>query len=140
MRQLEAKAGNGQLRITPNPTAHESIASHQYLVTGFDTTNNRAARAMGFVPRFQNLNIIFESDTPGFRQEIPNGVSVDALLAVVVDHLSSKQLGMNASVEQSAALDYLESARELLRAGKAHGFGGDRFDGLSSIRPPTGTL
>ena len=101
------------IRITAADPQFRGTSSHSYILEGFDTANNRAARSGGFVPRFKEMSIVFCSDESTV-EDIPDGVSADALLAVLADHIQGKLSGPNGSVNKQLALDYIESAREVL--------------------------
>jgi len=120
------------LRITVEEPMARTIAPHHYTIDGFDTSNNRAARASGFIPRHRETVLIFEDEDNPFKT--PTGVTVDAVLAVLIDHLDAKQ-GM--SVRRFSpgwrALELLREARDLLdEAGGAPA--GFDFENLSRGR------
>ncbi|QVD49185.1 hypothetical protein LUCX_115 [Xanthomonas phage vB_XciM_LucasX] len=114
MRQIHSHNAYGThaLKITANPPQFRGMPSHQYLIEGFDTTENSAVRSGGYVPRFRNLSIVFETDQS--NPDRPDGVSMDAVLAILCDHLNGIQSGPNASQGKQMALEYIESARQLL--------------------------
>lgn len=115
MRQIHSLAnpGSGALRITADQPPFRGMPSHRYFVEGFDTANNRAVRTGGFVPRFRDMSIIFE--TEGASNDVsPDGISMDALLAILADHVSGQLAGPNGSMGKQLALEYIESAREVL--------------------------
>lgn len=103
----------GGLRIIADESTFRGAPTHRYLIEGFDTSQNRSVRDGGFVPRFRDLTIIFNSDEAGF-DDMPNGVTVDALLAVVEDHLESRLRGPSGTLNQQMAAEYIRNARELL--------------------------
>ncbi len=108
--------GSSALRIVAEDTPFRGQAAHRYDIEGFDTTNNRAVRGGGFVPRFRNLAVIFASEDGAANDVVPDGVTIDALLAIVADHLQGLQSGPTGSQGKQLALEYIESARDVLAA------------------------
>lgn len=116
MRRIHTHSPRGQdpLRISADDTPFRGGASCRYVVEGFDTGNNRSARRGGFVPRFKDLSVIFDSSEGYGVQGRPDGVTLDALLAICADHLKGLQTGSSGSVDKQLAADYIDSARGLL--------------------------
>lgn len=115
MRQIFSQAPNGTsaIRITADQPPFRGMTSHRYFVEGFDTANNRAIRSGGFVPRFRDLSIIFA--TEGAANDVhPDGITMDAVLAILADHLQGKLAGPTGSMNKQLALEYIESARDVL--------------------------
>lgn len=115
MRQIfsQTAQGSSALRITADQPPFRGMASHRYVVEGFDTAQNRAVRSGGFVPRFREMSIIFE--TEGASNDVnPDGVSMDAILAILADHLGGQLSGPNGSMGKQLALEYIEAARDVL--------------------------
>lgn len=111
--QLNNTHGNDALRVSADYPSRRGQASHRYVVSGFDTTDNGAARSGGFIPRFQDVSIILQSE--GAANDLrPDGVSCDALLAIVDDHLHGLQSGPDASLNKQLAAEYIDHARQLL--------------------------
>lgn len=120
------------LRITVEEPMARTIAPHHYTIDGFDTSNNRAARASGFIPRHRETVIIFEDEDNPFKT--PTGVSVDAVLAVLIDHLDAKQgMSIRRFSPEARALDKLREARDLLDTADSAS-GGFDFENLSRGR------
>lgn len=115
MRQIfsHATQGSSALRITADQPPFRGMASHRYVVEGFDTAQNRAVRSGGFVPRFRELSIIFQTEDE-HNHFSPDGISMDALLAILADHLSGQLSGPNGTMGKQLALEYIESARDVL--------------------------
>lgn len=115
MRQIFSQPNHGQsaLRITADQPPFRGMASHRYTVEGFDTAGNRAARAEGFVPRFREMSIIFGTEGAS-NDACPDGITLDALLAIAADHLNGLQQGPSGSMGKQLALEYIESARDVL--------------------------
>lgn len=119
MRQIPSvhNAGNG-LRITAEESNSRGGATHRYHIAGFDTSQNRAARDGGFVPRFRDMTIILSTDQNGDNVQ-PNGVTPDALLAVLEDHFQSRVAGPSGTLNQQLAADLIKGAREALEMDEA---------------------
>ncbi len=116
MRQFYSQSAHGTsaLRITADDPQYRGAAPHRYVVEGFDTTNNRAIRSAGFVPRFRELSIIFETEGAS-NDNCPDGISMDALLAIATDHLAALLHGPSGSMNKQLALEYLQNARDILQ-------------------------
>jgi hypothetical protein len=115
MRNIELlnNHGNDALRVSADYPSRRGMPSHRYVISGFDTSDNGAARSGGFIPRFQDVSIILQSE--GAANDLrPDGVSSDALLAIVEDHLSGLQGGPDASLNKQLAIEYISHARQLL--------------------------
>lgn len=143
MRQISSQNAHGSsaLRITADEVPFRGFSAHRYVVEGFDTSANRAVRADGFVPRFRELSIIFATDEAA-NDVLPDGVTIDALLAIVADHLSAKVNGPNGTMGKSLALEYVESARDVLAqdAVSHAAFDTPVFGGNAFQRTGTGAL
>ncbi len=103
----------GGLRITAEEPMYRGSPTHRYHIEGFDTSQNRAAREGGFVPRFRDLTIIFNTDEAANDGQ-PDGVTIDSLLAVIEDHLQSRLNGPEGSLNQQLAAEFIRNAREIL--------------------------
>lgn len=86
----------------------------RYDIMGFNTVYNTAADdPSGYPAHFTRLPVIFQNGP--LREDVPqNGVTPNALLAVIVDHLQGKQMGPEASPENELALHYAACALEQL--------------------------
>lgn len=115
MRQIytQTAQGSSALRITADQPPFRGMASHRYIVEGFDTAQNRAVRTGGFVPRFRELSLIFATEGAS-NDAYPDGISMDAVLAILADHLQGQLSGPNGSMGKQLALEYIESARDVL--------------------------
>lgn len=111
MRKLTDHKTNGvneSLEITVMDEPGSGGASHRYDITGFETSKNPSATdAQGYMPHFSRLPIVFQN---GGLQEVgcANGVSHEALLAIVIDRLKSYQSGPYPSRENAIALTKIE--------------------------------
>ncbi len=86
------------------------FAHMRYDVLGFNTVYNPAADVQGTPAHFTRLPIIFQSD-PDRPAHLPqDGVSTEALLAVLVDHLQSQLATPQACHEYAAAAQNVQQA------------------------------
>lgn len=104
----------GGLRITAEEPTFRGAATHRYIIEGFDTSQNRAVRDGGFVPRFRDMTIIFNTDDNEY-DEMPDGVTIDALLAVLEDHIESRLRGPSGSLNLQMVHEYIRNSRDLVR-------------------------
>lgn len=85
--------------------------TYRYDITGFNTAyNHSGVDASGHRSMFTRLPIIFQKG-PLFGDTQQNGVSVNALIAVLVDHLTSIQNTEDACFDYQMAVNYLQSAK-----------------------------
>lgn len=121
MRQIFSQSAQGAnaLRITSDEPLHHGAAPHRYFVEGFDTASNRAVRSGGFVPRFRDLTIIFQTDDAAANDHQPDGITLDALLTIVSDHLAALLEGPSGTSHKAVALDYIDNARQMLSTDSA---------------------
>jgi hypothetical protein len=101
---------NDALTITVIDEPGQGGANHRYDITGFDTKGNPAELGEhGYATSFSRLPIIFQN---GPVKEVggANGISGEALLAIVIDRLRSFQAGPFSCRENACALTYLETS------------------------------
>lgn len=101
---------NESLEITVVDEPGAGGACHHYRVRGFDTDRNPSATAPdGFKSSFSTLPILFQN---GPIQEAGgvNGISQEALLAIIIDRLRSFQAGQYSCRENAIALTHCEDA------------------------------
>lgn len=114
MRQLNthlSSGGSNVLQVVAVDQPVPGLPTTRYDVTGFNTVYNPAARQQG---QFTRLPIIFATgDAPVDAPQ--NGVTNEALLAVVADHLRSQQETPEACLEYQMAMDYINAALGMLR-------------------------
>ncbi len=120
MRRLNSHLSSGgfnQLQIAAVDHPAPGHANGRYVISGFNTAYNPSAADphSGFPAQFTSLPIIFQ-DEYARPDAPPNGVTEEALLAVVADHLHGKQLGPNNCMENQMALDYILAAIGMLQA------------------------
>ena len=99
---------NDRIDITVMDAAGAGGASHVYVVNwrGEPTADNPKGPVIGeTILSFQNGSI---------KEKGVNGITQEALLAVVIDRLRSFQAGPFACEENAEALTYLEAAQKLL--------------------------
>ena len=101
----------------------EDGASHRYEVVGFDTDKNPAAvGANGFKEVQRQLIVVFQQGplneiVNGERKPITaNGVSPEALLAILVEHLTGLQSGPGKTEKRGVALKHLQEALVEMRS------------------------
>jgi hypothetical protein len=104
---------NNKLLISVLDGPGHGGSSHSYEITGFNTATNRARHSDGFqTDHQQKLSIIFQNGT--VPEAGVNGVTQEALLAVVIDRLQGFQSGQFACEENQVALDHCEAALNAL--------------------------
>jgi hypothetical protein len=94
-------------------------ANNRYDALGFNTVYNPAADVNGVSARFTRLPIIFQSnpDLPAYMPQ--DGISTEALLAILADHLASQLQTPQACHEYAAAGQAVSHAIEVLAARRA---------------------
>lgn len=87
-------------------------ACHRYDITGFDTFNNPSRRdPLGFDPSSTRCIILFQNGPLNTDiAQYPNGITHEALLAIVADRLASFQSGPLACDENAVALECVKAA------------------------------
>ncbi|MBX7106376.1 MAG: hypothetical protein K1X57_20025 [Gemmataceae bacterium] len=102
---------NDALKIEVLDEPGSGGASHAYLVRGFDTSNNPSH---GVIQGDKSCLILFQN---GPIAEVgTNGVTHEALLAIVIDRLESFQAGPYQCEENAAALSHLQAAQAALKS------------------------
>ncbi len=105
---------NDKLEITVMDEPGSGGASHLYMIEGFDTRSNPSDP---FVARHgrpaQHSTVLFQNGPIG--EVGVNGVTHEALLAILIDRLEGFQAGPFASPYNEAALDHLRSALAVLK-------------------------
>lgn len=91
-------------------------ANHRYEITGFDTTNNPSDTSMveGVKSGYEGVEILFQNGP--IAECGVNGVTQEALLAIVADRLRSFQAGAYANEYNATALAHVEAAQSSLLA------------------------
>ena len=92
-----------KIEVTDEPGA--GGANHRYEITGFDSkTNPSSVDPQGFKSSYSRELILFQNGP--IKEAGVNGVTQEALLAIVIDRLRSFQAGPFACDENGEALDY----------------------------------
>lgn len=86
-------------------------ANHRYDIIGFDTEKNPSAvTSSGFRSSFGRLIVLFQNGPIQEADGGINGVSNEALIAIVIDRMRGFQSGQYACHENALALTKLEEA------------------------------
>lgn len=99
---------NDKLRITVEDEPGAGGANHLYRISGFDTSTNASDINAESEP-FEATTILFQNGT--IPEKGVNGITQEALLAIVADRLRSFQAGPFASRENAVALTHIETAQ-----------------------------
>lgn len=97
-------AANEKLKIQVTDEPGAGGANHRYIVSGFDLATNPSGNG---IDGSHGLPIIFQNGT--IPENGVNGVTQEALLAIVCDRLRSFQAGKFASRENALALTHIET-------------------------------
>lgn len=101
---------NDKLLITVADEPGSGGANHRYEIAGFDLTSNPAVRG------YENstmLPVIFQN---GPINEVGvNGITHEALLAILCDRMRGFQSGPYASADNAEALTHMEAAQTALQ-------------------------
>lgn len=90
------------------------VPTYRYDLSGFNTAfNNQATDGSGRAPMVTRLPIVFHNG-PLLMDRPQNGVTAEALLAVLTDHLQGLQNSLESCIEYQTALSYLNSAKTAL--------------------------
>lgn len=115
MRQITShivNPANDKLKIEVTDQPGAGGANHRYEITGFDTENNPSSKDLkGFSSSYGRTLILFQNGS--INEHGVNGVTQEALLAIVADRLESFQAGAFACPENA---DALTSVKEALAA------------------------
>ena len=96
------------IAVTDEPGA--GGACHRYEITGFDTLDNASRKEL---PWKNKLIVLFQNGP--IKEDGVNGITQEALLAVVIDRLRSFQLGPFACEANQGAWEHCEAALDLLQ-------------------------
>lgn len=114
MRELnghKVNPANDVLSITVADEPGAGGASHRYVIGGFDTSTNHALAGIGIEPKSETV-ILFQNGPIG--EVGVNGVTHEALLAIVIDRMQAFQKGAYSCRENALALTKLEEAQHWL--------------------------
>lgn len=116
MREIKSHVvnpANDKLKITVHDEPGAGGANHLYMIEGFDTSTNASDP---FVARHgapaQHTTVLFQNGP--IPEKGVNGVTHEALLAILIDRLECFQAGPFASVYNDAALANLKQAQQHL--------------------------
>jgi hypothetical protein len=98
-----------QLSIVVTDEPGVGGANHRYEITGFDTDSNRSkASPDGYAALFSRMIVLFQNGP--IKESGVNGITQEALLAIVIDRLRSFQAGPFSCRENAIALTHCEEA------------------------------
>lgn len=103
---------NDQLTIEVTDALGAGGANHRYEVTGFDTKGNVSNSSAGYRSEFTRMIVLFQNGP--IQEAGVNGITHEALLAIVADRLRSFQDGGYACKENAEALTAIENAQNWL--------------------------
>lgn len=104
---------NGELTIKVEDDPGAGGACHLYVIEGFDSSMNKSARQ-----DYEGVEILFQNGP--IKEVGTNGVTQEALLAIVMDRLRSFQSGPYACRENALALTKIEEAMHWLQHRTLH--------------------
>ena len=106
---VEGDSANHQLGIAVTDEPGAGGANHRYEITGFDTKGNGSrADAQGYESSYSRHLILFQNGP--IQEAGVNGLTQEALLAIVIDRLRSFQSGPYSCRENAIALTHCEDA------------------------------
>ena len=98
-----------QLQIAVTDEPGQGGANHRYEITGFDTEGNPSAVGEGgYKSSFSREVVLFQNGP--IKEFGVNGITQEALLAIVIDRLRSFQNGPFSCRENAIALTHCEDA------------------------------
>lgn len=107
--------GNQPVSIVAVDTPAPGEAQCRYDVMGFNTVYNPSASTPNGQPaHFTRLPVIFRTNEDALDFSMPNGVSVESMIAICADHLYSKQGTPAACEEYQVAFENLYQALQAL--------------------------
>jgi hypothetical protein len=108
-------SANHQLTIEVADTPGAGGANHRYEITGFDTGHNPSSTDRhGYVSNFGRQVVLFQNGP--IKEVGVNGITQEALLAIVIDRLRSFQAGPFAHTNNAEALVRCEEALAYLQS------------------------
>lgn len=105
---------NDKIRITVLDQQGAGGANHVYGLSGMDFIRNEAAMKTPDDQPEGDVSIIFQCG--GIAEHGVNGVTQEALLAIVADRLECFQAGPFASVYNQQALEHVKAAQDALQS------------------------
>lgn len=105
---------NDKLKIEVMDDPGAGGANHRYDITGFDTESNPSAtHPNGYRASFSRLIVVFQNGP--IAESGVNGITQEALLAIVADRLRSFQAGPYSCKANACALTHVEEAMHWLQ-------------------------
>lgn len=114
MRELtghKVNEANDQLTVEAVDEPGSGGACHRYRISGFSTASNPS-----FDGNFPYKGVEFYFQNGPINESGVNGVTHEALLAILIDRLQGFQDGPYACIENGDALHLLEGAQQILHA------------------------
>ena len=112
----QVNPANDLLVITAEDEPGSGGANHRYSITGFDTNGNASVEgADGYRSSFSKQVILFQNGPISVDGNGVNGVTHEALLAIVADRLRSFQNGQYSCKANACALTHIEEAMHWLQ-------------------------
>jgi len=118
MRELtshKVNPANDKLKIEATDEPGSGGAHHRYEITGFDTSVNPSSKdAAGYVSSYSRHILLFQN---GPIAEVGvNGITHEALLAILIDRMECFQAGPYANDDNRIALSHMLAAQNALHA------------------------
>lgn len=111
---VDGDSANHQLQIEVTDEPGAGGANHRYEVTGFDTkTNQSSFDSQKYQASFAREVILFQNGP--IKEFGVNGLTHEALLAIVIDRLESFQAGPYACSDNAVGLDACKAALTALQ-------------------------
>ena len=107
---------NDLLRIMVTDEPGSDGANHRYEITGFDTTSNVSNAPPEAVPATGMSKVVILFQNGPTAEAGVNGLTQEALLAIVADRLRSFQKGQFSTKANACALTHIEEAMHWLHA------------------------
>lgn len=106
---VEGDSANHQLTIEVTDEPGQGGACHRYEITGFDNESNPSRfNSSGYSHSGARLVIMFHNGP--IQEAGVNGITQEALLAIIIDRLRSFQAGQFSCRENAIALTHCEEA------------------------------
>jgi hypothetical protein len=110
---VEGDSANHQLIIAVTDTPGQGGANHRYEISGMDATNNHSRSSTEPDVSFCRSIVLFQNGP--IKEFGVNGVTHEALLAILIDRLRSFQAGPFAGPMNAIALAHCEGALSSLQ-------------------------
>jgi hypothetical protein len=110
---VDGDSANHQLTIEVHDEPGQGGANHAYAIYGFHSQSNASAGPLPFGKDETCLPILFQNGP--IKEFGVNGVTQEALVAIVIDRLRSFQQGPFACPENEAALHYFAQGLAILQ-------------------------